>query len=113
MDGVKLCNHIIPMKAFYVAVLKFSKKSKQNAQHVIDLVKSNYKIACKSYESYDSIAYLSEYLLGLNIDFEYKEKCCLILHDIAYNVNRFSIQRLIDKIITSGIDILLEDILKK
>ena len=45
--------------------------------------------------------------------FEYKEKACNILNNIAYNINRFGIQRLIDKIINKGIDPILEEILKK
>ena len=113
MDGVDLCERIIPMKQFYLGVIKLSKSSRQIAYHIIDAVNGNYRVACKKFEMFDSIAYLLYQLLNFELDFEYKEKCCNIIHDIAYNVNRFSIQRMVDKLIDEGIDPLLENILKK
>ena len=54
------------------------------------------------------------YFSGLiNVDFYFKEKACEIINYIAYSVNRFYVQRKIEKLINNGIEPTLEEILKK
>ena len=48
-----------------------------------------------------------------NVDFYFKEKACEIINYIAYSVNRFYVQRKIEKLINNGIEPTLEEILKK
>lgn len=113
MDGVELSRNIIADKYFYAGILLFMKNSNNNTKYIIDTIINNYKLACKTYSDYDVFAYIATSVLEKDIDFEYKEKSCNILNNIAYNVNRFSIQRVIDKIINDGIDPLLEEMLIK
>ena len=111
MDGVELCKRIISDIKFYSGVLQFIKTSNSNAKYIIDTITENYKIACKNFADYDVFANIAHFVLNQNIDYEYNEKSCRILNNIAYNINRFNIQHLIDKIIKDGIEPVLEDIL--
>lgn len=113
MDGLGLCKKIIDDTRFYSAILRFMKESNANAKYIIDTINDYYKIACNKFADYDVFAYIADFALKKNIDYEYNEKSCLIIHDIAYNVNRFGIQHLVDKIIDEGIEPILEEILKK
>lgn len=113
MDGLELCKRIIADIKFYSGVLQFIKISSTNAKYIIDTITENYKIACNKFADYDVFAQIAHAVLNKNIDYEYNEKSCHVLHDVAYNVNRFSTQRLIDKIIADGIEPILEDILIK
>ena len=113
MDGFDLCKRIISDLRFSGGITKFIRESNANAKYIVDIISDNYKAACNKFSDYDHFAYIAAAVLKLNIDYEYNEKSCVIIHDIAYNVNRFSIQRLVDKIIEDGIEPMLEDILKK
>ena len=78
----------------------------------INLVENSYRDCCKSFPSYDPIAQLAYQILN-NEGYSYvtKESAARVLYSIAYDVNRFNAQNLIEKLIDKGLEPMIEDIL--
>lgn len=65
------------------------------------------------FESYDPVADFAFSILQDDFSYLTKEKSAKILSYIAFSVNRFSSQRMIQNLIERGIDPLIEDILQR
>lgn len=114
MEPEKLCKRIIRDGYFNNAIKKFISKSNDNIAYIVETISKWYDDSCEKFEDYDKIADLFLYILELkNIDFYFKEKSCEVINYIAYSVNRFYVQRKVERIISNGIEPTLEDILKK
>ena len=113
MDEEKLCRRIIEDKNFAKGIRSYMSLNKDNAKHIIELVTKCFDDVCHKYEEYDCIVDICLYALELKeTEYYLKERICKTLNYIAYNVNRFYAQRKIEKIISNGIDPLLEEILR-
>ncbi|WP_281191987.1 hypothetical protein [Staphylococcus felis] len=65
----------------------------------------------KSYEPYDAFVKISASILKLIFSYTVYELVANILYFVAYSVNRFYAQDLVNEIVNRGIDPMIEDIL--
>lgn len=97
---------------FSDALLQFMKCDDLHAQHIIQSIDSNYREVCgRSFAAYDPFATFSYSVLSTDFPFIVKEIAANILRYVAKDVNRFSAQRLVEKLKQKGLEPLLEDIL--
>ena len=112
MNKEKLCKQIINDKNFFVGICSYINSNEDNAKYIIETITLYFDDVCKKYDDYDRIVDICLYVLGLDgLEYYLKEKICKTLHYIAYAVNRFYAQRVIEKIIANGIEPSLEEIL--
>lgn len=113
LDGSKICNYLIVVKkGFQKILLNFMKKNERYGIHIIQAVNDKFTEECKKFEWYDQIALFAYSILVDKYPFVINEVAANILRYIAYDVNRFSAQRLVDKVIDRGVEPLIEALLK-
>lgn len=113
LTGHDICSKIFASNSqFTKALIKFMKKSEDQGNHIVQLIDSVFREECKTYESYDPIASFTYAVLQEHFCFTINETAASILRYIAFDVNRFSAQRLVEVIINQGVEPLIEDILK-
>lgn len=113
LDGVKICNELLRTKKFKGIILSFIKDNDNRASQVLELISDNYRDICgRVFEDYDTFASLAYDILNKNFAFAIKERSASILNHVAYGINRFSAQHMVDDLIESGIEPLIEEILK-
>ena len=106
-----LCRVILDHKWMRRALIAFSNSDGDRATFVIDSINDKYAQVCKRYEDFDVFADIAYGVLIGRAPFDVKERACGILTYIAYSVNRWHAQGLIDAVIEEGIDPMLEDCL--
>jgi len=109
----RISRHILDMKTgFSDVLLKFMDMDDAHAQHIIQSIDRSYRDVCgRSFEAYDPFAHFAYRVLKGNYSFVVKETAANILRFVAVDVNRFSVQRLVNDIKDIGVEPLLEDIL--
>lgn len=114
MSAEKISKTILSGKTGFIDVLiAFMKTSEDNAQHVIQSVEKSFRDVCgRSYEANDPFALFASKVLSGPFPFVVKEIAANILHHVAWEVNRFSAQHLVESIIDDGIEPMLEDIIR-
>jgi len=96
------------------AFLEFMKIDDSHAEYIIQSVDKNYQEICgRSFEAYDSYSSFARKVLIGDYSFRIKEIAANILRYVAWDVNRFSAQHMVNEIINDGIDPMLEDIIAK
>ena len=99
---------------FSDALTFFMQTSDDQAQHVIQSVEQSFRDVCgRSFEANDPFAAFAVRVLRGEFSFVVKEIAATILRYVAWDVNRFSAQHMVEDLISSGIDPLLEDIIKE
>lgn len=111
MKGDELCSEIIVSKGFRSSILKFMTTDDERAIYILGVIEDNFRDICLTWESYDHFANISYDIIVDNFPFQIKELAAIILSHIAYSVNRFNAQRLIDNLKDRGIEPLIEEIL--
>lgn len=94
-------------------LIEFMKKKDSYAEVVISNINNEYKNICKRFEDYDPFSDFMYKILNDNFSFRVKEIASIILNNIAYSVNRFHARSLIDDILASGVEPIIEDILMR
>ena len=89
------------------------KESQENAQHIIQSIEQSFREICRSFESHDPFAVFSNRVLNGDYPFVVKEIAARILGYVAWDINRYSAQDMVRSIIESGIDPMLEDIIRR
>jgi eukaryotic-like serine/threonine-protein kinase len=112
LTGKNLCVELVSNANFKDILIDYMKLNLNNENHVINEIGENFQEACPTFESYDPIALFAYSVLQDNFAFLTKEKSAKILSYIAYSVNRFSAQRMIEKLITRGVEPLIENVLQ-
>lgn len=98
---------------FKKAIIKFMDSNDEQAQHIIQSIEKSFKDVCgRSYEAYDIFASLADDVLRGNYSFTVREIAATILRYIAWDVNRFFAQHLIESLIDDGMEPMLEDVLR-
>lgn len=98
---------------FSAALISFMQANENQAQHIIQSIDQSFRYVCSmSYEANDPFASFAFTVLKGNFSFVVKETAAKILRYIAWDVNRFSAQRMVDELVSIGIEPLLEDIIK-
>lgn len=113
LSGEEVCKHLIScIKGFPEILINYMKQEENHAKDIILSIDKHYEHLCKKFENFDPIANLMYLILQENtIPYVVKELAANILVYIAYTVNRFFAQRLIESLQNKGIEPLLEEIL--
>ncbi len=115
MNAEAICRELLSKrKGFSEMLIRFMKTSEEHAQHIIQSIEGTFRNACgRSFEAHDVFAYFADKVLLDNFSFVVKETAATILRYVAWDVNRFSAQRLITNLINTGIEPMLEDELRQ
>ena len=98
---------------FANALIRFMKTSDEQAQHVIQSIDQSFRDVCgRSFEAYDPFATFATSVLRGQFTYIVKEIAANILRYVAWDVNRFSAQHLVENLISQGMDPTLEDIIR-
>lgn len=101
-------------RGFSNALLSFMHTSEDQAQHIIQSIEKSFRDVCgRSFEANDPFAAFAAQVISSDFSFVVKEVAATILRHVAWEVNRFSAQRLVERIIRTGVDPILEDIIKE
>ena len=115
MNSVKISKMLLARQdGFFDALIIFMKSGDNQAQHIIQSIESTFREVCgRSFEAYDPFAVFSNKVLRENFSFVVKEIAATVLRYIAWDVNRFSAQHMIESLIDEGIEPMLEEILNQ
>lgn len=114
LSGEKLCSELISNTEFKGILINYMRQHSSNETRIIDDIENNFRDVCITFESNDPIAtFVSSVIQEDNFNYNTKEKSANILSYIAYSVNRFNAQRIIEGLVSEGIDPLLEEILDR
>ncbi|THD14661.1 hypothetical protein CI793_14540 [Anoxybacillus ayderensis] len=112
LNGEQLCQNVMNNHHFKKILLQYMKISSTNESDIITKIYDHFEDVCKTYESNDPFAILAYLILLDRFSFVTNQKAAYILSHIAYSVNRFHAQRLIDDLIAKGVEPLIEEILR-
>ncbi|MBS4217501.1 serine/threonine protein kinase [Bacillus sp. FJAT-49711] len=113
LDGEGLCSELVINPSFKIVLINYMKLNNNNESYVINDIEENFKDSCPTFESYDPIASLANTILQDQFSFLTKEKAARILSHIAFSVNRFSAQRMVERLIDRGLEPLIESVLQR
>lgn len=115
MDAVQISKNILNHKQGFVeALMTFMNTNDEHAEYIIQAVEKSFREVCgRSFEANDPFAFFASKVLRGQYSFVVKEIAANILRYVAWDVNRFSAQRIVEDIIKNGIDPMLEEIIKK
>lgn len=86
----------------------------KHAKLIIQNVETGFREVCKhSFEDNDIFANFSYTVLKSKFSYMVNEVAANIMKDIAYDINRFNAQRLIENLLEGGLEPMIEDILKR
>ena len=114
MNGEQLSKFLLSGKTGASEVLvAFMRTSEDHAQHIIQSIESSFRDVCKTFEANDPFASFSSRVLRGDFSFVVKETAATILRYVAWDVNRFYAQHIVEDLIGEGIEPMLEDIIKQ
>lgn len=97
---------------FSDTLLAFMRLDDSHALHIIQSIDKSYQEVCgRSFEAYDPFATFAYRVLKDPFPFVVKEIAANILRFVATDVNRFSAQRLVERLKVDGLEPMIEDIL--
>ena len=97
---------------FSVALIRFMKQDESHAEYVIQSIEKAYQSVCgRSFEAYDVYSSFAYEILNEKFSFTVKEIAANILRYIAWDVNRFSAQHMVENLLNAGMEPMLEDII--
>lgn len=111
MTDEQLCTRIASNPAFANSVAKFAGLDNSNAAFVMDAIDHGMTQVCKTWEDHDVFADIAKSIIISKAPYDIREHACQTLSYIARRINCFHAQHLIEDIIASGIDPMLEDLL--
>lgn len=112
LSADKISSALSTNNSFKGALLSFMKVNDDHASYVIQSIDKSYRDVCgRSFEAYDPFASFAYTVLKNGFPFVVNEIAANILRFVAYDVNRFSAQHLIESIIEIGVEPMIEDIL--
>lgn len=114
LNGEEICRELNANHPFLAVLIEYLKSNEKISIEILELINTSFVKYCgKNYDSYDPIAQLAYRILHDDaFCFIAKELSANILKHIAYRVNRFSAQNLIEQLIREGIEPFLEEILQ-
>ena len=115
MDATQISKNILNHKQGFVeALIAFMDTSEEHAEYIIQAVEKSFRGVCgRSFEANDPFASFASKVLQGQYSFVVKETAANILRYVAWDVNRFSAQHIVEDIINNGIEPMLEDIIKQ
>ena len=113
MSVKDLCRKLVAEEWFMAIAGRFACDSSTNAGFIVDAMGEGMEAACRnSFEDNDPFAEVAYAVINSAAEFDVRERACLILAYVARYVNRFRAQRLIDDLVSEGIDPTLEQVLE-
>ncbi len=114
LDSKKIAGEILADRQGVAnSLFRFMGESEEHAQYIIQSVDNSFREVCgRSYTSYDKFSSFATRVLYGNFPFVIKETAANILRYVAWDVNRFLAQDMVKELIDSGIEPMLEDIIK-
>lgn len=98
---------------FSEVLLKFMDADEQQAQYIIQSIDKSYQSVCgRSFDAYDAFSSFANRVLLKKYEFVVKEIAARILRYVAWDVNRFSAQHMVEDLISEGIEPMLEEIIR-
>lgn len=98
---------------FSDALISFMQASEDQAQHIVQSIERSFRDVCgRSFEAYDPFSSFAFRVIKGKFSFVVKETAATVLRYVAWDVNRFSAQHMVEDLISSGIDPMLEDIIR-
>ncbi len=115
MDSENISKAILNRRpGFSDALITFMQASDSQAQHIIQSIEESFRDVCgRSFEANDPFASFAAKVLKGDFSFVTKEIAATILRYVAWDVNRFSAQHMVEDLLSSGIDPMLEDIIRE
>lgn len=99
---------------FDEALLKFMSKDDSHAEYIIQSIDKTYIEICgRTYEAYDAYSSFAAQVISGDFSFRIKEIAANILRYVAWDVNRFSAQDIVNNLINVGVDPMIEDIISQ
>lgn len=113
LQGDAICKNCISNGSVFVdSLIQFMKIDDSHANHIIQLIYSNYESHLRRFEDGDSFAVLSYRVLKGDFSYIVNETAAKILHYIAYIGGRFHAQDKIEELKSIGIEPMIESILE-
>lgn len=114
LSSEKLCKQMLDdHMGFQNILISFMELDDKHAKLIIENVKSGFNAVCEgSFSANDVFATFSYKIIREEFSYTVKEISANVLNYVAYDVNRFSAQRLIDNLLVEGVEPMIEDILK-
>jgi len=113
LTNQQLCQMLIDgAKGFQSILLKYMKQDDAQANNIIQGLEDEFRDICHRFEDNDPIARFA-YTVLLDVSFPYvvKELAASMLRYVAKDVNRFYAQRLVETLLKTGLEPLIEEIL--
>ena len=99
-------------KGFVDMLLAFMKTSDEHALYIIQSVDKSYQEICgRTFAAYDPFASFAYLVLRNGFPYVVNETAANILRFVARDVNRFSAQHMVQDIINTGVEPMIEEIL--
>lgn len=113
-DAFMISKNILNRTPGFVDILiAFMNTDDNHAQHIIQSIDQTFREVCgKSFEANDQFAFFAAKILTGKYSFVVKEIAANILRYVAWDVNRFNAQHLVENIINGGIEPMLEDVIR-
>ncbi|HGC7325326.1 TPA: serine/threonine-protein kinase [Streptococcus agalactiae] len=112
LSSKDLCNNIINIRNFKYSLYHYFNEYPESILEVIKFIELDMDSQCNRFEDADNFADIANYILENNLStFEVREKAAELLNHIAFYINRFYAQRLVESLIERGIEPMLEEIL--
>ena len=108
-NSENILDDIAYLTNFKLAVLKFIEIDTKHVNFLLETITNKYQGYYKEFKDYDNLAYIAYEIVIGNYEFPTKELAANILKYIAWYVNRFYAQELINKAIDKGIDPFIEE----
>lgn len=111
LDSTSLCKEIVATPNMRTALLSFIKNDEKRTIETLQMIENEYINVCSDWKHYDNFGIIAYNIIHDNFTYVAQEISARILYDIAYNQNRFNIQRLVEELISNGIDPTIEELL--
>jgi len=112
LSSKELCNNIININNFKNSLYHYFNDHPESISEILRFIELDMDNECNKFEDADNFADIAEYILRKNLSrFEVREKAAEILNHVAFYINRYYAQGLIDSLIDNGIESMLEEIL--
>ena len=112
LNVVDFCKAILEIPNMVSAVLTFIKSDEKRAIETLKMIENEYLDVSRQWEDYDNFGEVAYNVIRDNLTYVSQEISAKILYDVSYNKNRFNMKRLVDKLLDSGVDHTIEDMLK-